>query len=79
MYNQILVYMEKHISPYLFAFRKGHSTEQCLNIMLENWKKALDNKKFVGALLTDLSEAFDGLNHKLIVAKLEAYGFSHEH
>ena len=30
MYNQIKCYMENHLSPYLFGFRKAHSTEQCL-------------------------------------------------
>ena len=75
MYNQVNSYIEKHLSPYLFGFRKGHSTEQCLNIMLEHWKKALDNKKYVGAVLTDLSKAFDCLNHELLIAKLNAYGF----
>ena len=55
MYNQILTYIDKNISPYLFGFRKGHSTEQCLNVMIERWKKALDKKKYVGAVLTDLS------------------------
>ena len=46
MYNQIKCYMENYLSPYLFGIRKAHSTEQCLNTMLENWKKALDcNKK----------------------------------
>ena len=44
MYNQIHSYIDKYLSPYLFGFRKGHSTEQCLNIMLESWKKALDKK-----------------------------------
>ena len=47
MYNQILSYIEKHLSLYLFGFRKGHSTEQCLNVMFERWKKALDEKKEV--------------------------------
>ena len=48
MYNQIHSYIEKYLSPYLFGFRKGHSTEQCLNVMIEKWKKVLDQKKYVG-------------------------------
>ena len=75
MYNQIIIYIEKYLSPYLFGFRKGHSTEQCLNVMIESWKRALDQNKYVGAVLTDLSKAFDCLNHQLLIAKLEAYGF----
>ena len=43
--------------------------------MLEAWRKALDEKGFAGAILTDLSKAFDCLNHDLLVAKLNAYGF----
>ena len=46
--------------------------------MLERWKKALDNDKIAGALLTDLSKAFDCLNHELLIAKLEAYGFDNK-
>ena len=69
--------MNKLLSSYLCGFRKGYSTEQCLIIMLEKWKKALDKRNYAGALLTDLSNAFDSINHELLVAKLEAYGFSH--
>ena len=75
MYNQILSYIDKFLSPYLFGYRKGYSTEQCLTVMLEIWKKALDGKSKAGAILTDLSKAFDCLNHDLLIVKLEAYGF----
>ena len=75
MYTQILNYIKIYLSPFLFGFRKGHSTEHCLLSMLEMWNKALDDKKHAGAVLTDLSKAFDCLNHELLIAKLSAYGF----
>ena len=75
MYNQISMYINKYLSPYIFGYRIGHSTEQCLSVMLEEWKKGLDDKFSAGGILTDLSKAFDCLNHNLLIAKLEAYGF----
>ena len=42
--------------------------------MLETWKETTDNSKAFGALLTDLSKAFDCLSHDLFIAKLHAYG-----
>ena len=77
MYDQISLYMDKYLSPYLFGYRKNHSTEQYLTIMIEFWKKALYSKNKAGAMLTDLSKAFDCLHHNLLIAKLslKAYGF----
>ena len=77
MYRDIGSYMEIFLSPYLCGFRKGYGTQHCLIAMLEKWKKSLDNNGNAAALLTDLSKAFDCINHELIIAKLEAYGFSH--
>ena len=44
--------------------------------LLEKWKNSVDKDKCFGALLTDLSKAFDCLNHELLTAKLNAYGFT---
>ena len=76
LYPQIYDYFDRIFSKYLGGFRKAHSTQHCLLIMLEKLRGALDKGLVTGILLTDLSKAFDSISHELLAAKLYAYGFS---
>ena len=76
MQTQISDYMHKHLSPFLCGYRKDFSAQHALIALLEKWKISLDKGGFAGAILMDLSKAFDCLNHDLLIAKLSAYGFS---
>ena len=75
MFKEMSQFFDKIFSKYQCGFRKGFSTQQCLLAMLEKWKRSIDNGKSFGALLTDLSKACDCLDHELLIAKLNAYGF----
>ena len=75
MDKQIGEYMEKYLSIYLCGYRKGYSCQHALLVMIERWKKILDKYGYAGGILMDLSKAFDTINHKLLIAKLHAYGF----
>ena len=54
---------------------RGYNAQHCLITLIEKWKKSVDNGGAFGALLTDLSKAFDFLPHELLIAMLDAYGF----
>ena len=75
IYEQLEKFFEPIFSKHQFGFRKGHSAQQCLIFMVEKWKKCLDKGGIFGALLTDLSKAFDCIPHDLLITKLDAYGF----
>ena len=67
--------MDTFLSKFISAYQKSYSSNKALIRLLESWKISVDQKKFVGPVLTDLSKAFDSTPHDLLIAKMHAYGF----
>ena len=76
LFEKMSVYFDTFLSDQQCGFRKRYSTQHCLLSLSEKWNNCVDKDKSFEALLTDLSKAFDCLDHELLTAKLNAYGFS---
>ena len=68
-------YVNTSLSKFISAYRKSHNSNHVLIGLIENWKKWLDEKKLVGAVLMDLLKAFNCIPHDLLIAKMYTYGF----
>jgi hypothetical protein len=57
-----------------FGFRKSHSTSHALNYSVEEIEKELKVGKHVLGIFIDLSKAFDTIDHRKLIHKLDNYG-----
>ena len=62
-------------SALLCGYRKDFIAQTILLYFPEKMKFMLDKKEFVGAILMDLSKAFNTIYYELLVAKLNTYRF----
>ena len=57
-----------------FGFREGHSTHLAIIKLLESIIENLDSGNYAAAIFLDFSKAFDTVNHKILLSKLNHYG-----
>ena len=76
MHSRLYKFLSNNESLYhlQFGFREKHSTNHALLSIVEKIRENLDNKTFSCGVFVDLEKAFDTVNHKILLKKLEYYG-----
>ncbi|CAH2090128.1 unnamed protein product [Euphydryas editha] len=72
VYSQLNLYLCTHnlLSPFQSGFRTGHSTVTALIKILDDVRFAMDNKHVAIVALLDFSNAFNCVDHDLLIAIL---------
>ena len=76
--HQLSIHLDQlgYLYKHQYGFRRGHSTQQTI-AQLNDWVlEAMNGGKVTGLLFVDISKAFNSLNHKNLLTKLESLGLS---
>ena len=76
MHKRLYHFLEVHKILYenQFGFRRNNSTAHSLIEITEKIKESIDGGKYGCGIFIDLKKAFDTVNHKILLTKLEHYG-----
>ena len=64
----------KQFDELQYGYRRNYGTQDALCKLFSIISRALDKNKFVVAVFFDISKAFDSLNHKMLLFKLQKMG-----
>ena len=76
MYSRLMSFVTKNgiLNKAQHGFREGKSTDTAIHAFLESILEAIDKKMHLIGIFFDLSKAYDILDHKILLSKLETYG-----
>ena len=76
MAKKITKFIDKNniSSKHQYGFRQNRSIEHSMIDFVDKIAAAIDQEKFSLSIFFDLSKAFDAINHKILIRKLEHYG-----
>ena len=76
VYQRVYTFLQETGQLYenQFGFRESHSCGHVVGQVINGIVKGLENKVNSACVLLDLSKAFDTIEHKIMLQKLETYG-----
>jgi hypothetical protein len=76
LYKRLYEYFEnfKIIYQYQFGFRHAYSTTMALIEITDQLREQIESKDITIGIYIDLTKAFDLVNHKMLISKLQSYG-----
>jgi hypothetical protein len=78
MYARLLTHLSKYniLSSEQYGFQKNTTTKNATFTLINKILTAMNNKSRAAGIFCDIKKAFDCVNHKIILAKMEFYGIT---
>ena len=76
MYRRLYSYLQENKILYSkqFGFQTGHSTDHAIIQLVEQIYENFEENKYTLGVFIDLAKAFDTVDHKILLRKMEIYG-----